>query len=455
MYNLGFQANAQPYSALERSHKDFRFSLSQRMLYNDQQSKKRTVSQLNDQRQQLTSLNPSSSSPNVSNFQHAQNNYTPPPPMIQQQNACATPLPPQEQPQQEEQEQQLQQQHEQQTQQQHNSNQPPQQQPYQNQQSMQYPVYNTPTEEQQPPAKKFRGTEEQRTYNKDYTHFSTQPTEQVDYNRKNDSNYNNQYAETKNNSDDLNNSTSTACAIASSLNSVYSGDEDGSEDYAYNAYNEAVSNIAETTKYTNETMSYTKTNISAVEQSTQLGIMLPPNFARYAKNHHDTWSWPIFLDEPDTNKVCKYPRHLVYPGNGCEYSLEEIRGRNYTKVIESIKERNRQRDIALYEERRINQMQNEHQHRYDSQQSHPNYGNGQQQYVMRQQQFEEPQALERQKMAEIEEERSIKERERSRLAALEMQRAKQQSEQQQRLAEQQKMQQMQEQAAFAQQVQLI
>lgn len=45
VYNLGFQANAQPYSALERSHKDFRFSLSQRMLYNDQQSKKRTVSQ--------------------------------------------------------------------------------------------------------------------------------------------------------------------------------------------------------------------------------------------------------------------------------------------------------------------------------------------------------------------------------------------------------------------------
>ena len=44
VYNLGFQANAQPYSALEKSHKDFRFSLSQRMLYNDQQTKKRTLS---------------------------------------------------------------------------------------------------------------------------------------------------------------------------------------------------------------------------------------------------------------------------------------------------------------------------------------------------------------------------------------------------------------------------
>lgn len=63
VYNLGFQAKAQPFRDLEEAHKNFRLSIAQRMLYDDSQSKKRTVSQLTDQRQQITALKPVPASP--------------------------------------------------------------------------------------------------------------------------------------------------------------------------------------------------------------------------------------------------------------------------------------------------------------------------------------------------------------------------------------------------------
>lgn len=491
VYNLGFQANAQPYSALERSHKDFRFSISQRMLYNDQQTKKRTVSQLNDQRQQLTSLNPSSTPPAVPNFQHAKSNYTPQTPMAQQQQQQSSAYAPPEQ----QQQQQSTQQSPQQPPQQVHHHQPPQQQPTPSQ-SQSQPTYNSQQpaqnyqnytqsgeQEHQPPAKKFRGPDEPRasTYNRNFNDGPVPPPAaphtiaRTEYNAKAQSQYNDQYfkmGETKEICDDLTNSTSAACAIASSLNSVYSGDEDGSDDYGYTMYNRTTTAPASSTGYRNgstatySTTTVTTTNTSststatATDQSSLPGAcILPANFARSAKNHYNAWHWPIFLDEPDTNKICKYPRHLVYPGNGCEYSLEEIRARNYAKMIETIKERTRQREMVSNEQAQYNHVQEQMMSEYNDQQA---YERQRQAEIERQRQAEiERQRLaevERQRQAEVERERVMKERERNRLAALEMKRAKEQEQQQlqqqqqQRLEEQQKMQQMQEQAAYHHQV---
>lgn len=344
-----------------------------------------------------------------------------------------------------------------------------------------YQNYGASSPDEQQPAKKFRASDDQRTYNRNYA-----ATPQEDYTRKNGTDYGNQYAEQNNSSDELNNSTSTACAIASSLNSVYSGDEDGSEDFAAygSTYNNDAAINAETTKYTEDTLTYTNASAPTADLSSLPGgCILPQNFAQYSKNHYEPWNWPIFLDEPDTNKICKYPRHLVYPGNGSEYSLEEIRARNYTKVIELIKERNRQREI-YNEQRQINQIQrrqtyenNVHQmtvqqqhmqqhqvHHQQQQQPHvqqqpqlpqqpqQQQHHQQQQHMQQQHQYAEQQALERQRLAEIERERQLQERERSRLAALEMQRAKEQEEQKRRMAEQQKMQQMQEHSSYVHQV---
>lgn len=62
IFNLGIQLKAQPIEELLTAQKNFRFSLAQRMLYNDESSKKRTISSLAEQRQQVTSLiNPSQS----------------------------------------------------------------------------------------------------------------------------------------------------------------------------------------------------------------------------------------------------------------------------------------------------------------------------------------------------------------------------------------------------------
>lgn len=58
VYNLGFQAKAEPFTELQDAHTKFRLSVSQRMLYNDSSSKKRSANNLNEQRQQITTLTP-------------------------------------------------------------------------------------------------------------------------------------------------------------------------------------------------------------------------------------------------------------------------------------------------------------------------------------------------------------------------------------------------------------
>lgn len=58
IYNLGVQLKAEPLHELENAQKNFRYSVAQRMLYDDSSSKKRTISSLAEQRQQITSLSP-------------------------------------------------------------------------------------------------------------------------------------------------------------------------------------------------------------------------------------------------------------------------------------------------------------------------------------------------------------------------------------------------------------
>lgn len=421
VYNLGFQASAQPYNVLEQAHKNFRFSLSQRMLYNDQQSKKRSVSQLNDQRQQITTLNPSSSNQQQS---PSNPNYMSPSsvnPMNQPQNAYSSP---------------------------------------QHQTQQQYYDYNTSSEEQeqQPPLKKARAMEEPRAYNQNFNSSSV-PNDlnaQIPSNEKT-TEYSNPYASPKVENENLNNSNSSAaCAIASSLNSVYSGDEDQcSDDYgAYNYNGGTSSNPTETNRYEDNTLTYSAANdytsISTMNSSESLpsSCILPPNFAQYAKNHFEPWNGLLYLEESDADKVCKYPRHLVYPGNGSEYSLEELRARNYAKVIEAIKEKNRQQEFALNEQCRLKQIQQ--QQRIE----HEQLMKMQQQRMFEEQQQARQAEQERLRYAEIERDRIQKEEERVRLAGIEMQRAKEQEEiQRLRFVEQQKLQQMkQEQVAYVHQV---
>lgn len=89
-----------------------------------------------------------------------------------------------------------------------------------------------------------------------------------------------------------------------------------------------------------------------------LGINIPPNFVRVARNNHETWTGALCLEEPyEPNKICKYRKDLVYTGNGTEYSPEEIRSRRYGQLIGMCCERNRrwetERSIKREEKARI------------------------------------------------------------------------------------------------------
>lgn len=89
-----------------------------------------------------------------------------------------------------------------------------------------------------------------------------------------------------------------------------------------------------------------------------LGINIPPNFGRVARNNHETWSGALCLEEPyEPNKLCKYRKDLVYTGSETEYSPEEIRSRRYSQLIAMCRERNRrwemERSIKREEKARI------------------------------------------------------------------------------------------------------
>lgn len=302
MYNLGFQAKAQPFRELEEAHKNFRLSISQRMLYDDQQSKKRTALHLNDQRQQITALKPpTAAGANADNG------------VRQNERECS-------------------------------------------------PVYAS-GRPCTPLAKKFRPYREEewtrtgRRVDEEWTKTGRK-VDECNGNAaaampSNEASAFNGHADaTAAMNMQTNNNNSTACAIASSLNSVYGDSHDGN---AYD-YNGDVTDLTNTSAPQYVTALSDSIVLSDTEDCGADGINIPPNFIRSAKNHHEPWMGALFLDEPDVNKICKYPRHLVYPGNGSEYSLEEIRARNYTTIIEAIKERNRQREQTLAEQHRIEQM---------------------------------------------------------------------------------------------------
>lgn len=133
-------------------------------------------------------------------------------------------------------------------------------------------------------------------------------------------------------------SVSTASAISSSLNSVYDTNETESNGdvivindtvTSYVTYDLDESGVSEH----NEPASYMLNStivLSDTEDDLNVeGVKIPPEFCTYAINHGEPWMGALFLDEPDANKLCKYPRHLVYPnypdGGGVEFSLEEIR----------------------------------------------------------------------------------------------------------------------------------
>lgn len=102
----------------------------------------------------------------------------------------------------------------------------------------------------------------------------------------------------------LNNS---ANVISSSLSYVYG--EPQSNNYDYNNVSTDMNSTVEGNFNGN---------------STTINGSIP--IATYAKNNHEDWSVPLCLEEPhDPNRVCYYPKKLVYPGDGSEYSLEEIR----------------------------------------------------------------------------------------------------------------------------------
>jgi hypothetical protein len=239
IYNLGLQLKAQPIEELEAAQKKFRYSVAQRMLYDDSSSKKRTISSLAEQRQQITSLSP------------------------QQQ-------------------------------------------------------------QQQSAAKKGRYEYENYQNNNKYQ------TEQQTSSGSN-GNYNYQYSKTnqavqepapvqnRQNYYENGSSNDAGYVISSSLNYVY----DTAPNYAEEDHTNNPMPIQEVQKK--------KEPPFAVED----GIQLPPNFIVSAKNNTDQWHGPLCLEEPfDPNRKCFYPKHIVYPGNGSEYSLEEIRARKHFSRIE-------------------------------------------------------------------------------------------------------------------------
>ncbi|XP_063696925.1 uncharacterized protein LOC134827945 [Culicoides brevitarsis] len=71
------------------------------------------------------------------------------------------------------------------------------------------------------------------------------------------------------------------------------------------------------------------------------GIQLPSNHMKVATNKFQMWRVPLFLDEPCELKRVHYPRNYVYPGDGTEYSLEELRSRKWYRRVEEIRDRKR------------------------------------------------------------------------------------------------------------------
>lgn len=254
IYNLGLQLKAEPLDELVNAQKSFRYSVAQRMLYNDESSKKRTISSLAEQREQITSLSP-----------HPSNNS----------NA-------------------------------NNSN-----------------LFNAQCS--QPSLKRAR-TE---SSNDEYGHES-----------------------------EINSSNG------------YSSQEP--QAYSTHTYlrqpNESYTMSSSASQYSYDLNSYSST-ISQQEQQQECikftfncGFQKPLNFVNCARNSNEPWDGLLFLEEAyDPDRRCFYPKNQVYPGDGFEYSLEELMASKWRIKMEEKKRREAEEKIRLEQERQRQETEKLHQ----------------------------------------------------------------------------------------------
>lgn len=227
IFNLGIQLKAQPIAELESAQKNFRFSVAQRMLYNDESSKKRTISSLEEQRQQITSLSPHQNHPQANK------------------------------------------------------------------------------------RIKLDSQGDQFVVNEDQVAENCQQAQNDQYPS---SNGEYQYAST---------SSDPGYVISSSLKYVY-GDA--------NAYAPVEEQQEEESH-------------SSVVFTFEHGFQAPRNFVNQCRNSQEPWNVPLCLEEPyDPNQRCFYPKHLAYPGNGQEYSLEELKAQKWQE------ERQKQEELRIQTE---------------------------------------------------------------------------------------------------------
>lgn len=67
------------------------------------------------------------------------------------------------------------------------------------------------------------------------------------------------------------------------------------------------------------------------------GFQATNNFCNYAQNSHEPWDAPLTIEEPfDPSVISRvhYRKNHVYPGNGQEYSPEEIKADKYHKMMD-------------------------------------------------------------------------------------------------------------------------
>jgi checkpoint serine/threonine-protein kinase len=252
IYNLGLQLKAEPLHELENAQKNFRYSVAQRMLYNDESSKKRTISSLAEQREQITSLSP-----------HPSNN----------------------------------------------------------------------SQSSQPALKKAR-TE---SSGSDYGHSSGYSSP-----------YNSQ------NGYQQGASVSQQQAITPNIHATPTipPQYGVSNDY-YPQTSEIVYPVNIPNQYNYGINSYSAPSVQQqVSYTFDCGFQKPLNFINSAHNSHESWDGLLFLEEPyDPNRRCFYPKNQVYPGDGCEYSLEELMAVKWRMKMEEKKKREEQERIRLEQER--------------------------------------------------------------------------------------------------------
>lgn len=287
IYNLGVQLKAEPLAELEAAQKSFRFSVAQRMLYDDSSSKKRTISSLAEQRQQITSLSP------------------------HQQNKRARTDDPQ---------------------------QPQQQQEIQHYSTVNQSHYNS----QNLPNNGHQVEELQYAPQQEFQNYIGMPSSSKVFNVNpgfsllSSKVLNDKPSFALSSSKVLNDNP--GFAISTSLNYVYDVTNDGNN-------------------YVEEPPQQAQPVQPAVVYTFECGIQLPPNFVKFASNSNDTWTAPLCQEEPyDPNRRVFYPKQSVYPGDGKEFSLEELRARRWIAAQE---EKRIQENLRIHREQEAIRLQHE------------------------------------------------------------------------------------------------